>query len=129
MSSFAIKYPFFILMLCLGIVVVGVTTGLRPGELLALHWDDVTLIGTEPRVSDGLREVGFGDVVASVRPAEHAADAMSNAATVRSSGAPSRVIPSGHSRRVQSLGISTVMERKISPLFMRGPVPPGALPT
>src|SRR6516225_1646796 len=29
MSSFAIKYPFFILMLCLGIVVVGVTTVAR----------------------------------------------------------------------------------------------------
>ncbi len=29
MSSFAIKYPFFILMLCLGIVVVGVTTVVR----------------------------------------------------------------------------------------------------
>lgn len=29
MSSFAIKYPFFILMLCLGIIVVGVTTVLR----------------------------------------------------------------------------------------------------
>ena len=29
MSSFAIKYPFFILMLCLGIVVVGVTTVMR----------------------------------------------------------------------------------------------------
>jgi len=29
MSGFAIKYPFFILMLCLGIVVVGVTTVLR----------------------------------------------------------------------------------------------------
>src|SRR6201994_1585333 len=29
MSSFAIKYPFFILMLCLGIIVVGVTTVAR----------------------------------------------------------------------------------------------------
>ncbi len=29
MSSFAIKYPFFILMLCMGIVVVGVTTVVR----------------------------------------------------------------------------------------------------
>jgi integrase len=33
------------------IVVLGVTTGLRPGELLALHWTDVQLDGTEPRVS------------------------------------------------------------------------------
>ncbi len=32
-------------------VVVGVTTGLRPGELLALHWPDVRLDGREPRVS------------------------------------------------------------------------------
>ena len=29
MSSFAIKYPFFILMFCLMVVVVGVTTVLR----------------------------------------------------------------------------------------------------
>lgn len=33
------------------LVVVGVTTGLRPGELLALHWDDVHLVGEEPLVS------------------------------------------------------------------------------
>jgi integrase len=32
------------------IVVVGVTTGLRPGELLALHWPDVHM-GTDPHVS------------------------------------------------------------------------------
>ncbi len=32
------------------IVVVGVTTGLRPGELLALHWPDVDL-GKHPHVS------------------------------------------------------------------------------
>jgi integrase len=32
------------------IVVVGVTTGLRPAELLALHWPDVTL-GDDPQVS------------------------------------------------------------------------------
>jgi integrase len=32
------------------IVVVGVTTGLRPGELLALHWSDVEL-GHEPHAS------------------------------------------------------------------------------
>jgi integrase len=32
------------------IVVVGVTTGLRPGELLALHWPDVDL-GADPHVS------------------------------------------------------------------------------
>jgi integrase len=32
------------------IVVVGATTGLRPGELLALHWPDVTLDG-DPHVS------------------------------------------------------------------------------
>ncbi len=31
------------------VAVVGVTTGLRPGELLALHWPDVHL-GTDPRV-------------------------------------------------------------------------------
>lgn len=34
----------------LPVVVVGVTTGLRPGELLALHWTDVHL-DTEPQVS------------------------------------------------------------------------------
>lgn len=33
------------------IVVVGVTTGLRPGELLGLHWADVHLAGNEPHVS------------------------------------------------------------------------------
>jgi integrase len=33
------------------VVVVGVTTGLRPGELLALHWADVHLSDTEPRLS------------------------------------------------------------------------------
>jgi integrase len=33
------------------VVVVGVTTGLRPGELLALHWPDVHLAGAEPHVS------------------------------------------------------------------------------
>ncbi len=33
------------------VVVVGVTTGLRPGELLALHWPDVHLEGHEPHVS------------------------------------------------------------------------------
>jgi integrase len=32
------------------IALVGVTTGLRPGELLALHWPDVHL-GTDPNVS------------------------------------------------------------------------------
>jgi integrase len=32
------------------VAVVGVTTGLRPGELLALHWPDVHL-GTDPHVS------------------------------------------------------------------------------
>ena len=32
------------------IVVVGVTTGLRPAELLALHWPDITL-DLDPRVS------------------------------------------------------------------------------
>jgi integrase len=32
------------------IALVGVTTGLRPGELLALHWPDVHL-GTDPHVS------------------------------------------------------------------------------
>ena len=33
------------------IVIVGVTTGLRPGELLALHWDDIKLEGSEPLLS------------------------------------------------------------------------------
>lgn len=33
------------------IVTVGVTTGLRPGELLALHWPDVLLTGSEPQLS------------------------------------------------------------------------------
>lgn len=33
------------------IVVVGVTTGLRPGELLALHWPDLHLTGPEPYLS------------------------------------------------------------------------------
>lgn len=33
------------------VVVLGVTTGLRPGELLALHWDDVKLDGDEPHLS------------------------------------------------------------------------------
>lgn len=32
-------------------VVVGVTTGLRPGEILGLHWEDVHLEGDEPHVS------------------------------------------------------------------------------
>jgi integrase len=33
------------------LVVVGVTTGLRPQELLALHWTDVRLTGKEPQLS------------------------------------------------------------------------------
>lgn len=33
------------------IVVVGVTTGLRPAELLALHWPDLNLDGPEPHLS------------------------------------------------------------------------------
>jgi integrase len=33
------------------IVVVGVTTGLRPGELLGLCWEDVHLTGTAPQLS------------------------------------------------------------------------------
>ncbi|MGH9287514.1 MAG: tyrosine-type recombinase/integrase [Acidimicrobiales bacterium] len=32
------------------VALVGATTGLRPGELLALHWPDISL-GTEPHVS------------------------------------------------------------------------------
>src|SRR5436190_731629 len=33
------------------VAVVGVTTGLRPGELLALHWGDVHLVGNDPYLS------------------------------------------------------------------------------
>lgn len=32
-------------------VIVAVTTGLRPGELLALHWPDVHLTGNEPHLA------------------------------------------------------------------------------
>src|SRR5271166_4997039 len=47
MSGFAIKYPFFILMLCLGIVVVGVTTVLRmPIDLFPQIQIPVVLVAT-----------------------------------------------------------------------------------
>jgi multidrug efflux pump subunit AcrB len=47
MSSFAIKYPFFILMLCLGIVVVGVTTVARmPVDLFPQIQIPVVVVAT-----------------------------------------------------------------------------------
>jgi multidrug efflux pump subunit AcrB len=47
MSSFAIKYPFFILMLCLGIIVVGVTTVARmPVDLFPQIQIPVVVIAT-----------------------------------------------------------------------------------
>src|SRR5579862_1230252 len=47
MSSFAIKYPFFILMLCLGIVVVGVTTVTRmPVDLFPQIQIPVVVVAT-----------------------------------------------------------------------------------
>src|SRR4029453_15034361 len=51
------------------IALVGVTTGLRPGELLALHWPHVNL-GTEPHVSvhQALSYVGGVSLKAPKRP-------------------------------------------------------------
>jgi integrase len=51
------------------IALVGVTTGLRPGELLALHWPDVNL-GTDPHVSvrQALSYVGGVSLKAPKRP-------------------------------------------------------------
>lgn len=47
MSSFAIKYPFFILMLCLGIVVVGITTVARmPVDLFPQIQIPVVVVAT-----------------------------------------------------------------------------------
>src|ERR1700760_1708393 len=47
MSSFAIKYPFFILMLCLGIIVVGVTTVARmPVDLFPQIQIPVVVVAT-----------------------------------------------------------------------------------
>ncbi len=47
MSSFAIKYPFFILMLCLGIVVVGITTVVRmPVDLFPQIQIPVVVVAT-----------------------------------------------------------------------------------
>ncbi len=47
MSGFAIKYPFFILMLCLGIIVVGVTTVLRmPVDLFPQIQIPVVVVAT-----------------------------------------------------------------------------------
>src|SRR5579863_2635022 len=47
MSSFAIKYPFFILMLCLGVVVVGVTTVTRmPVDLFPQIQIPVVVVAT-----------------------------------------------------------------------------------
>ena len=47
MSSFAIKYPFFILMLCLGIVVIGVTTVVRmPVDLFPQIQIPVVVVAT-----------------------------------------------------------------------------------
>src|ERR1700744_3519593 len=47
MSSFAIKYPFFILMLCLGIIVVGVTPVARmPGGLFPQIQIPVVVVAT-----------------------------------------------------------------------------------
>jgi integrase len=51
------------------IALVGVTTGLRPGELLALHWPD-THLGTDPHVSvrHALSYVGSVSLKAPKRP-------------------------------------------------------------
>ncbi len=47
MSSFAIKYPFFVLMLCLGIVVVGITTLVRmPVDLFPQIQIPVVVVAT-----------------------------------------------------------------------------------
>jgi multidrug efflux pump subunit AcrB len=47
MSSFAIKYPFFILMLCLGIVVIGITTVVRmPVDLFPQIQIPVVVVAT-----------------------------------------------------------------------------------
>src|SRR5499425_3847384 len=47
MSSFAIKYPFFILMLCLGIVVIGITTVARmPVDLFPQIQIPVVVVAT-----------------------------------------------------------------------------------
>ena len=47
MSSFAIKYPFFILMLCLGIIVVGITTVVRmPVDLFPQIQIPVVVVAT-----------------------------------------------------------------------------------
>jgi integrase len=52
------------------VALLGVTSGLRPGELLGLHWGDVTLDGPEPHltVRQSLSLVGGAALKAPKRP-------------------------------------------------------------